>query len=246
MPGAERSGATTNSEGTAAVMTKLTQEIVEAANIARLILASSADLPSRQEAEKTLIDFLNVCREQLGQQAAAPGVEQDQVERVKAAIAEKFAPAIDMRAPYAKVMLEAAAREVVAALAVAPPAESDPYAAAKVLAEFIGYSWEGLTPDARPQGYPMWGYNGIGQKNYQGGKNGLREIAAAIALAVAPLPVGSDLQTENAQLRLAISWALGESPEGIPEFMPPAGNRAPYWWRKQLRALSTPPVQGGK
>lgn len=38
------------------------------------------------------------------------------LEQVKAAIAEKFAPAIDMRAPYAKVMLDMAARAAVEAL----------------------------------------------------------------------------------------------------------------------------------
>jgi len=35
------------------------------------------------------------------------------VDLVKAAIAEKFAPAVDMRAPYAKVMLDTAARAAI-------------------------------------------------------------------------------------------------------------------------------------
>lgn len=38
------------------------------------------------------------------------------VERVKAAIAEKFAPAIDFRAPYAKAMVDMAARAAIEAL----------------------------------------------------------------------------------------------------------------------------------
>lgn len=38
------------------------------------------------------------------------------IERVKARIAETFAPAIDFRAPYAKVMLDTAAKAVVAEL----------------------------------------------------------------------------------------------------------------------------------
>ncbi len=39
--------------------------------------------------------------------------EETRLERVKAAIAEKFAPAIDMRAPYAKLMVEAAAQAAI-------------------------------------------------------------------------------------------------------------------------------------
>lgn len=38
------------------------------------------------------------------------------IERVKAAIADKLAPAIDMHAPYAKVMLDMAARAAIEAL----------------------------------------------------------------------------------------------------------------------------------
>jgi hypothetical protein len=38
------------------------------------------------------------------------------VERVKAAIAEKMAPAIDARAPYAKVMFDMAARAAIEAM----------------------------------------------------------------------------------------------------------------------------------
>jgi hypothetical protein len=40
----------------------------------------------------------------------------EQVEKVKAAIAEKFAPAIDFKAPYAKVMLDMAARAAIEAM----------------------------------------------------------------------------------------------------------------------------------
>jgi hypothetical protein len=40
----------------------------------------------------------------------------EMVERVKTAIAEKLAPAIDLRAPYAKVMVEAAARAAIEAM----------------------------------------------------------------------------------------------------------------------------------
>jgi hypothetical protein len=40
----------------------------------------------------------------------------EMTERVKAAIAEKFAPAIDFKAPYAKVMLDMAAEAVIATI----------------------------------------------------------------------------------------------------------------------------------
>jgi hypothetical protein len=41
---------------------------------------------------------------------------QDMVERVKEAIARCYAPAIDHKAPYAKVMLDMAARAAIAAI----------------------------------------------------------------------------------------------------------------------------------
>ncbi|TAJ89685.1 hypothetical protein [Reyranella sp.] len=47
------------------------------------------------------------------------------------------------------------------------------------------------------------------------------------------------------QLERAIAWALGESPPGIPEFMWPEGDRRPYWWRTQLRALTLSKERGG-
>lgn len=72
-----------------------------------------------------------------------------------------------------------AARAQLARQAASGP--SDPDAGAKILAKFIGLAWDGITPDARPEGYPMWGGSGSGAKTYQGGKEGLREIAAAIA-----------------------------------------------------------------
>ncbi len=40
----------------------------------------------------------------------------EMIEIVKAAIAEKFAPAIDFKAPYAKVMLDMAARAAIQAM----------------------------------------------------------------------------------------------------------------------------------
>ena len=40
----------------------------------------------------------------------------EMVERVKTAIAEKLAPAIDLRAPYAKVMVDLAAKAAITAM----------------------------------------------------------------------------------------------------------------------------------
>jgi len=49
------------------------------------------------------------------------------LEEFKAIIAEKFAPAIDFKAPYARVMLDVTARallaEAIRALAASPPKE---------------------------------------------------------------------------------------------------------------------------
>lgn len=114
-------------------------------------------------------EFAAALNEQLGQQAAAPR-----------ALLEKCREAL-----YNLMGDSELGEEIDAALAAAPSVE-DVDAGAKVLAKFIGYSWEGLTQDARPKGFPMWAYDGIGQKHYQGGKEGLREIATAIAIAVAP------------------------------------------------------------
>lgn len=48
----------------------------------------------------------------------------DLLERVKTSIAETFAPAIDGRAPYAKVMFDLAAREAVSQVIDACAAEA--------------------------------------------------------------------------------------------------------------------------
>jgi hypothetical protein len=44
---------------------------------------------------------------------AGGGEMSDMKERIKAAIAEKFAPAIDFQTPYAKVMLDMAADAII-------------------------------------------------------------------------------------------------------------------------------------
>lgn len=54
-------------------------------------------------------------------------------------------------------------------------------AGARRLADWIGYSYDGLR-DTRisERGYPQWGFNGIGHKRFQGGKQDLRDLVVAI------------------------------------------------------------------
>lgn len=63
----------------------------------------------------------------------------------------------------------------------AAPVETDVDAGAKRLAKWIGYLWEGLN-DGRigDRGYQQWSFNGIGQKQFQGGKDDLRDLAREI------------------------------------------------------------------
>ncbi len=63
------------------------------------------------------------------------------------------------------------------------PSESHVEAAAKVLADWIGYDWEGLGDrDISPE-YPDWAYNGIGDLGMQGGKPALRKVVLAMLSA---------------------------------------------------------------
>lgn len=60
--------------------------------------------------------------------------------------------------------------------------QHDPDAAAKKLAEWIGYSWDGMREERiADRGYKQWAFNGIGHKHFQGGKQDLRDLAAEIA-----------------------------------------------------------------
>lgn len=63
--------------------------------------------------------------------------------------------------------------------------EMDVDAGAKLLAKWIRYDWEGLREDG-PKGFPQWAHNGIGTLHYQGGKQGLRDLAASIVLSTRP------------------------------------------------------------
>jgi hypothetical protein len=57
--------------------------------------------------------------------------------------------------------------------------ERDPDAAAKRLANWIGLAWEGIR-DGRIAGYPQWAFNGLGHRNFQGGRDDLRDLAREI------------------------------------------------------------------
>ena len=54
---------------------------------------------------------------------------------------------------------------------------------AKLLAEWIGYSWDGLRNEDISDKWPDWAFNGIGRKHMQGGKPALRKIATAMIAA---------------------------------------------------------------
>lgn len=61
---------------------------------------------------------------------------------------------------------------------------ADQDAGAKVLAEWIGYSWDGLREGRiADRGFRQWTTNGIGHTLYQGGRQDLRDLASKIVNA---------------------------------------------------------------
>jgi hypothetical protein len=52
---------------------------------------------------------------------------------------------------------------------------------AKDIASWLGYGWEGLR-DGRitDRGFPIWAFDGLGHKHFQGGKQDLRDLAEKI------------------------------------------------------------------
>lgn len=56
-------------------------------------------------------------------------------------------------------------------------------AAAKRLAEWFGYAWDGLRDDGRvtDKGFKPWCFNGLGDKCFQGQKQDVRDIVLEIA-----------------------------------------------------------------
>lgn len=62
------------------------------------------------------------------------------------------------------------------------PTEAEGEEGARLLAEWINYDWDGLREDGA-RGFPQWAHDGIGALRYQGGKQGLRNLAKAIAAA---------------------------------------------------------------
>ena len=62
--------------------------------------------------------------------------------------------------------------------------EPDPDAAAKILAHWVGYAWDGLSEGRiGDRGYPQWARNGIGSLGFQGGRQDLRDLAEKITKA---------------------------------------------------------------
>lgn len=59
--------------------------------------------------------------------------------------------------------------------------DTDPDTGAKLLARWIGYAWEGLQEGRiADRGYPQWAFNGLNHRQFQGGKQDLRDLAAEI------------------------------------------------------------------
>lgn len=54
-------------------------------------------------------------------------------------------------------------------------------AAAKLLACWIGYSWDGISEGRiADRGFGQWAFNGTGHRSFQGGKQDLRDLALSI------------------------------------------------------------------
>ena len=101
---------------------------------------------------------------------------------------------------------------------------ADVDAAARILATWIGYSWDGLSDRDISAEYPDWARNGIGDLHMQGGKPALRRVVTAILTTYsAPtdglLPPISDphlapsaVGTGSGQPSLAALRALADDP----------------------------------
>lgn len=61
-------------------------------------------------------------------------------------------------------------------------------APARVLAEWLGYAWDGLHDRDISNRYPDWVYDDIGGKNFQGGRPALRRVAQAMLAAATVKP----------------------------------------------------------
>lgn len=78
---------------------------------------------------------------------------------------------------------------------------------AKIIADWIGYAWEGLGDRDISAEFPDWAYDGIMSLQMQGGKPALRKVAAAIlALRTsAPEPSARAVALEEAA-KVADTW----------------------------------------
>lgn len=70
---------------------------------------------------------------------------------------------------------KARASRVIRALADHMPEEAVEESA-KLIAQWIGYKWEGLPDIDISDKYPDWAFDGIGTKTMQGGKPAIRKI----------------------------------------------------------------------
>ena len=93
--------------------------------------------------------------------------------------------------------------------------------AAKVLADWLGYSWDGL-PDRGSDGFPDWAYDGNGRKRYQGGKEGLLRLLAALD---SPPDHGGGEGELLATMAKHLGWELDWGPRE------PNDEEGEYGWR---------------
>lgn len=69
-------------------------------------------------------------------------------------------------------------------------------AAARYLAEWFGYSFDGLREGRVSSDFKPWGFNGIGQKEFQGGQQDVRDaVAEIVRLAKDRAPTQADADT---------------------------------------------------
>lgn len=87
-------------------------------------------------------------------------------------------------------------------------------APARVLAEWLGYAWDGLHDRDISNRYPDWVYDDIGGKKFQGGRPALRRVAQAM-LATATVKSGLTVGATDRPERLWLSAPDADGDHGV-------------------------------
>lgn len=88
-------------------------------------------------------------------------------------------------------------------------------APARVLAEWLGYAWDGLHDRDISNRYPDWVYDDIGGKKFQGGRPALRRVAQAMLAAATVKPdltVGEEVTPLKAVAVMGVRPPLAQEP----------------------------------